>query len=372
MNVLHMMRTYGVGGGEKQLAQLFGTPGRHGAVEEFCFVYADKKCSVFFDQEAPDLDQHYLGEGFFEGQSPWQEFLYILVRLPIFQMRFFSLLKQQQIDVCVIHGFQAALVAWPAAVMLRHLGWAYMHRGGKSASAVDPFFRLLFWPYRRLLGNSEATTQALSRYAASHRTETILNGVVINDTSVESRIAREASEILTLVSVGRLIPGKAFDFLLDAMHVIQKINPDVELRVVGAGPERERLNRRVLTEGLDGCVCLVGWSDDVARHFDDAEIFVFASQMEGLSNAVIEAMYAGLPSVVVDAPGVTECHEQGVTGYVVPRSRPVFVQAVTDLLADANARQVMGEAARDRAVSMFSREANRHKFDDLYDRLSGE
>ena len=90
-----------------------------------------------------------------------------------------------------------------------------------------------------------------------------------------------------------------------------------------------------------------------------------------MSNAVLEAMALGVPSVVCDAPGVTECHAAGETGLVVEGDAGAIAGAIESLLGDPNRRVKMAEAARARIREHYSMEANRQRFLVLYAELKG-
>jgi len=72
---------------------------------------------------------------------------------------------------------------------------------------------------------------------------------------------------------------------------------------------------------------------------------------------------------VADAPGVSECHISGVTGLVVDRTPDGLVKGIRALLEDKKMAREMGRAARTRVEEMYSIEANRNAFYELYKRL---
>jgi glycosyltransferase involved in cell wall biosynthesis len=102
-----------------------------------------------------------------------------------------------------------------------------------------------------------------------------------------------------------------------------------------------------------------------------ADIFVNASTLEGMSNAVLEGMAAGLPSVVVDAPGVTECHVDGITGFVVRHNAQELATGIAKLLGDPGLSQRMGDAALLHVHTQYSMEACRKRYLALFGRLTG-
>ena len=119
--------------------------------------------------------------------------------------------------------------------------------------------------------------------------------------------------------------------------------------------------------GLDGRVIFAGERTDVGRILEAADIGVHASHTEGFSNAVIEAMTAGLPMVVTDVGGNAEAVIDGEQGFVVPAMRPDLLAAALERLArEPELRRRFGDAARSRAERHFSLSACVDGYEALY------
>ena len=372
MRVLHAMRTYGINGGERQLARLFSQQNSVQLQESFLFVYHDPDCEEFFLGEAPNLALHSLHKALVPRSRALKEFLSLLPKLLFLQFCFWRFIKSQRFDACVIHGFQAALIAWPSVCLMRNIGFAYMHRGNKRQAVTDPIFRLLFAPFRVVVGNSDATTKSLARYVTENKLFTIANGIDCNRFLLPCGLKGSVStqhDLVTLITVGRLIDGKGLGFLIESMKLLKQVERYFRLYIIGEGPKRPELEALISEMKLEGQVHLLGRSNNIAADLTNSDIFLFASEKEGLSNAVLEAMAAGLPSVVVDAEGVSECHLDGITAHVVQRSPQAFVEAILSLLRNAKAKRDMGQAATDLVRKKFSSEINRQRFNDLYSQI---
>lgn len=375
LSVVHVMRTYGAHGGEQQLSQYFGAEPAGGVRETFAFLYHDPVCSRLFAERAPGLEQVALLSRDLPTTGAWRELATLLPRLPLLQARFLGLIRRRRPAVCMVHGFQAALVAWPAAVLCRGTAWGYVHRITKAKSGVGAVFRLLYAPFRAVCGNSRAVTDSLAPYTSAERLVTLDNG--LDWRRFETRAAAAPAAVLpaaegpVIVSVGRLLPHKGQAMLVDAFAGIAGRHPAASLWIVGDGSEAAALRAHVAARGLENRVHLLGRREDVPAVLARATIFANASSWEGMSNAVLEGMAAGLPSVVADAPGVTECHADGVTGLVVRRDVEALAAGLDRLLSDADLRARMGAAAREHVRTRYSMEANRQRYLDLFDQLAG-
>ncbi len=107
---------------------------------------------------------------------------------------------------------------------------------------------------------------------------------------------------LDLVFVGRLVPVKQVDVLIDA--VARQCPPPPH--VVGDGPELERLQRHAGDLAVTERVTFMGalGHDEVMRQLADADALVLASSHEGLPHVLIEALASGTPVVASRAGGV--------------------------------------------------------------------
>jgi 1,2-diacylglycerol 3-alpha-glucosyltransferase len=154
-----------------------------------------------------------------------------------------------------------------------------------------------------------------------------------------------------LLYVGRLDREKNLDFLLDAFTQVATRHPGATLWLVGRGTHERALQRQARRFGLGERVRFVGpvGHDAIARYYQAADLFVFASTTETQGLAVLEAMAVGLPVVAVRASGVEEAVVDGVSGLLVPEDREAFTGAVSELLADPALARKLAAGAREAA-----------------------
>lgn len=372
--VMHVMRTYGSHGGEQQLSQYFGAQ-PHGEIQEtFAFVYRDDECAELFRSRALGLVMLNLIPWPVGTGGAWRELFFMLPMLPWLFFRFAWALARHRPEVCVVHGFQAALVVWPSAVLFRRLRWIYVHRIAKSSIGRNRLFRMIYRPYDVVAGNSQAVTASLSSLVEPSRLQALDNGLDLQkfDARADLLLAPVPEKKgIVLGVVGRLLPHKGQTFLIEVLERLEAKYSDVTLWIVGDGSDMETLRYRGADLITAGRIHFLGRREDVPAVLQFMDIFVNASSWEGMSNAVLEGMAASLPSVVVDAPGVTECHVQGVTGFIVKRDAEEFALVLSRLLGDANGRKHMGAAARARVKEYYSIEASRKRYLKTFKRLTG-
>ncbi|NEW91530.1 glycosyltransferase [Rhodopseudomonas sp. BR0M22] len=365
------MRTYGVHGGERQLARLFAAEDGVNYQNTFYSLYDNPDCTAYFAR-IPQLRQRMV----FPFRAPVfpslrSEMLVLLALLPILQLRMLWLLATGGHRICVVHGVQAAAACWPAAWLLRGMKFVYVHRGTKSEAGSHPIFKLLYRPFDAVAGVSVATADSLTSLVRRGEVVTLENGIDWQAfVAAAERCERTpAAGGVRLISSARLLKHKAQAFLLDEFARVLQQRPSAELIIAGDGPEHQNLINQAAKLGINEKVRFIGHVPDITCRLVDSDIFVHASEIEGMSNAVLEAMTLGLPSVVVDAPGVTECHREGETGFIVERRPGAMVDPLLKLIDDINLRRKLGAAARLRVEREYSTEANAARYHALFRRL---
>jgi len=182
------------------------------------------------------------------------------------------------------------------------------------------------------------------------------NGVDLNRfCPLPAAVRRERRRQLNLpegplaVFTGRLSPEKRVDQLVAIWPAVRQIHPDASLLLLGDGPEAEALKRQAGTGVLFG-----GRVDAVHTYLQAADLFVLPSATEGLSNSLLEAMAAGLPSLVTAVGGAPDVIEHGLSGWLIaPDSTPELETAVISLLGNTTLQQALGHRARQKIVAEF-------------------
>ncbi|MGB4136210.1 MAG: glycosyltransferase, partial [Microbacterium sp.] len=145
-----------------------------------------------------------------------------------------------------------------------------------------------------------------------------------------------ASRDKEIVSFGRLVPQKRFDVLVDAFEQFHQQRPGYRLMIFGEGDLRDTLQRQIDERGLSDTATLAGFRDDVHERIRNAAMYVLSSEVEGLPNAMLEAMALGIPSICTDcAPGgARETIEEFGSGVLVPLNDPTALSDAMVALVD--------------------------------------
>ena len=125
----------------------------------------------------------------------------------------------------------------------------------------------------------------------------------------------EINDKFIWISIGRLIPQKGYDILLQAFSELKKIHSNIQLRIIGEGPLRKELELLIKELHLEDEVILEGNKPLGWKNLYDANAFVLSSVSEGFSGALVEALITGIPIVASDIPMNIEAVSPGKDAY---------------------------------------------------------
>ena len=141
-----------------------------------------------------------------------------------------------------------------------------------------------------------------------------------------------------------------------AADLLKVIRDDVHLLIFGDGPQRDRLLRFREQVVIGDKVHFLGQRNDLAHWLPHFDVLWSTSGYEGQSNAILEAMAAGVPVVATDIPGTRELVVPGETGFLVRVGhRAGFARWTNQLLDDAALAGRMGQTGRERAAQGVQR-----------------
>jgi glycosyltransferase involved in cell wall biosynthesis len=159
----------------------------------------------------------------------------------------------------------------------------------------------------------------------------------------------------TIVMIGTLCRNKGQILGIEAFKGLVKLIPNVRLKLVGDGPDRDALVDSVKVNTLTGRVEFAGLRDDVPEIMAASDIIWQLSQSEALPVVVLEAMATGVPVVGFDVRGIRDAVADGQTGTLVPYGdTDAVAKATVRILTDQTLYQSFSSRARQRAAEFFS------------------
>lgn len=276
-----------------------------------------------------------------------------------------------------ILGAPAAFLARiPIRVMSRRSLNEYQ-RGRPVATWVES---KLHHSMTAILGNSRHVVEQLrdEEKVPSEKLGLIYNGIDLGPYRApgrreQTRASLElAADAMTFIIVANLIPYKGHRDLLAAFAMASKGLPDGwRLLIVGRDDGiQESLLAQAQELGIAAHVRFLGQRQDIPDLLRCTDISLLSSHQEGFSNSVLEAMAAGIPSIVTNVGGNTEAIADGETGIVVPARDPERLAAAIEKLAtDEALRLRMGRKARVIVEEKFDLATCVARYECLYDGL---
>lgn len=238
-------------------------------------------------------------------------------------------------------------------------------RNNPALQHLGPIWRFLRARlYPKAFGLVTMTNGAMQYFAPSMRKRSwvIPNSVDFPDPDPEKR--QRGGKILA--AVGRLVPQKGFDLLLEAFSQISADHPEWNLVIWGEGPDRSKLEAMRDRLGLQGRVTMPGVTSRPGIWIDTADAFVLSSRFEGWGNVLLEAMAADLPVISFDCEwGPREMIEDELSGLLVePENVDALACALHRVLGDSKLRNRLVAAVGPRA-RQFTRQRIMAQWDEV-------
>lgn len=177
-----------------------------------------------------------------------------------------------------------------------------------------------------------------------------------------------------LVTAARLVPKKGLATAIRAFAEFVRVHPAATLEIAGDGPLESDLRRLAAETGLQDRVIFRGFLDQNALTalFTTSHVYLQPSEtvggdVEGVPNALLEAMAGGLPVVATRHGGIPEVIDSDVHGLLVPeKNPPALAEALLRLTADPALAASLARSGADRVASMFSADARIAEIEGLY------
>lgn len=276
-------------------------------------------------------------------------------------LRFARALRRDRPDALIVGTFKKLWLAALAARLAR-VPRVVARIGLETDTPRNAKYRLVLvrWVDDIVLTASaarQAYVSALPGFDPA-RLRVVYGAVRARPPALDRAAARRAlgvpEDVALIGAVARLARQKRFDRLL---RVLALLPPTVQCVLAGDGEERRDLEALAQTLGLGGRVRFLGRRDDVGDILAALDLFVLTSDREGLSNAMLEALAAGVPVVSTPVSGARDALDAPpgaiAPGVIVSFDEREIAAAVSHLLADRERLRAMGRAATARARERF-------------------
>ena len=190
-------------------------------------------------------------------------------------------------------------------------------------------------------------------FVDERRVEVVHNGVDGNPYKIEKN-SRDIGGLVHIYFIGRIERSKG---ILTIIDIVNKIDRDVVLHVVGAGPCQKEAEKMVAKYKIQEKVIFHG----KMPHYEfikkvHPDIFVFPTKrVEGFPMVIVEAMFAGMPTVAFDCGGVSDAVIDGETGFLIDAGKEEeFKEKLEKLIDDFDMRQKFGRNSKEIAEKDYT------------------
>ena len=174
----------------------------------------------------------------------------------------------------------------------------------------------------------------------------------------------------TITFAGRLDYMKGVHILLEGFKQLRDEMKNVQLTIIGDGPDREKLQNCAREKGISDAVNFCGEAEEIVPYLQQSAVFVLPSFSEGLSNVLLEAMACGLPVVATRVGGTIDLVQDGFNGILIePDNAGQLYQAMKKILQDKDLAKALGVQARKTAAEKFSLKSVTEQYVSLYQTL---
>ncbi len=308
-------------------------------------------------------------------KKPWK-----IVKIPFFILSMWkealACLNREDFDLVNFHWL------FPACFWLNRFSWKSTvpvvltaHGSDVRLALKKPFGMFANNGLRKsaaLTLNSGYMKDLLKEFDLPAKTEIIPMGV---NTEKFDQGSHKPSRSRKIIFLGRLIKQKGVDVLLDAFSKVIRKAPEAELEIIGDGPEKDGLIRKVKELGMENSVRLCGRVryDELPERYRSARALAFPSVTpEGLGISAVEAGACGVPTVTFGLGGTEDLVVHEATGLVIEKNRAALAEGLIKILTDDDLADRLGENARKKVTEQYSWDILSEKFDRLFRKIIEE
>lgn len=266
------------------------------------------------------------------------------------------LIREEKTDIIITYLFHAdmlgrlALYDVTESPIIPFLRTTYNHPKYLVA-------RILEWCTKSLVKRYLANSEAVKNFYINHigippeKITVIPNGIDISvyENASGSKIIRKLNlpdHRFVITCVANLASNKGHRYLLEAFESVFQQHPEAYLLLVGDGPERRNLENQIKKYQSKNNIFFLGRRTDVPDILKASDCFVLPTLFEGMSNAILEAMAAGLPVITTDIPENRMLLEKSSTGFLIePKDETSLALSILNIIKDQSLAEKLSKNA---------------------------
>lgn len=361
-NILHFLRSYGFHGGEKQIYKIISKK-----LDIYDHFFLDINKNKKLRKKFKNIDKKYnnLLPFDFININIYLELFCIFLLYPFLITKLIIFIKKNNINLIFAHNFQAALIVIPVKfIFFKRIKLVYFHRIFKKNRKYDFFSSKIYSIFDTISCNSNAVKKSLEKY--TNKKIIVVNNYVEENASKYN--FKNFNEEIILISVSRLEKRKNIKFLINVFDRMSKNHKNIYLHIIGNGTQESKLKK--YTKNLqNNKIKFFGRVDDVIEKLKESSIYLCASELEGMSNSLLEAMSVGLPTVIVKSHSVSDCHIENVTALFSNKTEIDFQNNCEKLINDKKLRNKLSLQSINHVQENYSFDKTMKAYIEIYKNL---
>lgn len=307
-------------------------------------------------------------------------------RLPLDLQQVARQFKQSGINLIHSHGYKPSVFGFAIKLLTGipviatcHL-WFEPDRGPLKMRVMVALEKRLYRWFPKVLAVSDPIrTILLKNGVKPERSTVIQNGV---DVAVPALSATEKTQLrhsigltaddFCILNAGRLAKQKAQWALIDAAALLKSSASPCKFLIVGEGALTQELRERIAMRGVEDCVLMLGFRDDIDRLLSICDVFALPSLDEGMPMSLLEAVSAKVPAVVTAVGDIPKLIEHHKSGMIIPPENPqALADAILQYKQQPALRKSFTDAAFERLEREYSSRAMASRYIDIYHDVLG-
>jgi glycosyltransferase involved in cell wall biosynthesis len=364
INILHLYQNSKIGGVQQQIFSLIKSYNKDLFNPIFCCLGNKEKI-------AEKLEQHGI-EVITLNRTNYNRLSFKIIK------DLYKIIKEKNIHILRTHRYRSNLygriAGWLAGVPVII---SSVHDNYRSDKKIERKLmnKILSIITDKIVAVSESIKNDIIRYDKINpsKIEVINNGVdtlIFRPQSKDYELLKSLginNDDIVIGFVGRIVPAKGLEYLLEAFSYLKKEINNIKLLIVGDGAILKDLKNYSIELGISKYSIFTGERQDIQKILSCIDIFVMPSIAEGLPNALLEAMSSGKTVVTTKVGGIPEIIKDRFNGLIIPdKNSEMLAKAIKELITDKDLSEKLGENARHFIIENYSIEAVNKKWETLY------
>ena len=246
--------------------------------------------------------------------------------------------KKYDVEVACGDAFAATLVGGSTNKQSKKILWEHMDVTKDESTAThfnEEQVKRFFNPFDKIVGVSKDCQKKFEeKYGFQDRSMYIYNPIDVED--IVNKANEKAVEFdkncFNVLAIGRFMPQKAFDRLVDVAGKIIKEGIDFNLYIIGEGPEQEKVQKLIDKNGLENHIRLLGFKENPYPYIKAADLIICSSIHESYCLVVAESLVIGTPVISTMCTGPIELLDEGRYGMLVENSEKGIYEGLKELI----------------------------------------